>query len=167
GGVLVGGRVEARKQGGPFRQGFIGPQYELSRFAGVGENGLPLAQERLPDSFSGYGQLAISMGPELPHKGQTRFFVATGFEHFSFGRTDLDLELTVRTLNDRLAITSRVTAVGLGINPRFNVTLDGRFRFAYSLYALASGGTADFPQLDSTLARSVFVTFGFGVDFER
>jgi hypothetical protein len=88
-------------------------------------------------------------------------------EYFSFGRAELDVELAVRALEDRLALFARVTGVGLGVTPRFGVTVDGRYRLASSLYAQASAGTVDFPQPDASLARGVYFSLGIGADFER
>jgi hypothetical protein len=171
GGFLLGGRVEARKQSPTFRQGFFGPQYELSRFASVGDRGVPIADEVLPDSWSGYGELSLSAGPELPspdgRPGPPRLFITLSGEYFTFGRSELDLEVAVRAFGDRLALFGRVTGVGLGVTPRFCVSLEGRFRFAGSLYAIAQAGTADFPQPDGTLTRGLYGSVGMGLDFAR
>ncbi len=167
GGFQVGGRLEARKQAGSFRHNFFGPQYELSRFAGVGERGLPIAEEALPDGWSVYGEFALAVGPELPARGIPRIYLTLGGEYFGFGRAELDVELAVRAMDDRLALFARVTGVGLGVTPRFGVSLSGRYRFAPSLYAVASGGTVDFPLPDATLARGVYASLGVGADFER
>lgn len=152
-------KLEGRKQAGGFRQGMFGPTYELSRFAGLGLAGLPIAQERLPDAFSLYAEARARVGELVT--------VDAMAEYFTFGRTDLDSTVNVTVLKHWLNMNARFTAVGLGIQPRYAFTAGARLRLFSSFYVLASGGTIFFPQADGTLNRGVTASAGVGVDFER
>ncbi|MBI3184316.1 MAG: hypothetical protein HYZ28_19455 [Myxococcales bacterium] len=163
------GKLELRKQAGLFRQGLFGPSYELSRFAGLGFSGEPLARERLADSFSGYAELSVSSGPlEMGPERAGRLFLSLAAEYFASGRTDGDLELSLRALEGRATGTVRLSGVGMGVWPRYSASAEARYRFAPALYAVAAGGTVFFPQPeDSTLVRGIFASLGVGADFER
>lgn len=54
---------------------------------------------------------------------------------------------------------------GSGRFPGTDVTLEARYRFAPSWYAVASGGTVFFPQPDGSLVRGVDAGLGLGADF--
>ena len=60
----------------------------------------------------------------------------------------------------------RSGAVALGVFPRYAVSAEARVRVVSSVYLLASGGTAFFPQVDGTLTRGVFASVGAGFDLE-
>lgn len=167
GGVQLGGKLELRKQAGGFRHGLFGPGYELARFSGVGLALEPLAYERLPDGFSGYGEVSLALGPVDPAAGGARWVVSVAGEHFAHGRTDADLHLAWRGFEGKANGTVRLVASGLGQAPRVHGLMELRFRFAPALYALASGGTVYFPQPDSSLVRGYFGGIGLGADFAR
>lgn len=152
-------KLEGRKQAGGFRQGLVGPSYELSRFAGLGLSGAPIAQERLPDAFSVYLEGRAKVGELIS--------VDAMVEYFTWGRTDFDSSLNVLLLKRRLVANTRFTAVGLGAHPRYAITASARLRLISSLYVLGAGGTVFFPQEDGTLTRGVTASVGFGVDFEH
>jgi len=152
-------KLEGRKQAGGFRQGMFGPTYELSRFAGLGLTGAPIAQETLPDTFSFYGEARAKVGEVLA--------VDLMAEYFAFGRADLDSTVSVTVLKQWVTANARFTAVGLGQQPRYAFTAGTRVRLFSSLYLLGSGGTVFFPQGDGSLNRGVIVSLGAGVDFER
>lgn len=167
--VTIGGRIEARKQQGGFRQGMFGPAYELSRFSGVGFSQAPLAREQLPDGFSGYGELEVGYGPlESDVDAPPRVFTSIAAEYFLFGRLDGDVSITARFAHNRGTLTGRFTALdALGVAPRFQGSGEVRYRFTRALYVVATGGTIFFPQPDSTLVRGFFGSLGLGADFER
>ncbi len=152
-------KIEGRKQAGGFRQGMVGPAYELSRFAGIGLTGVPLAQEMLPDTFSLYGETRVKVNELVS--------VDAMVEHFAFGRTDFDATVNVNSPQQWVVVGARFTAVGMGVAPRFAVTANTRIRLFKSFYVLASGGTIFFPQADGSLNRGVTFSAGAGVDFER
>ena len=60
--VAISLKLELRKQNGGFRQGLVGPTYELSRFAGLGFSGAPLVEEHLPDGWSLYAEARPGSG---------------------------------------------------------------------------------------------------------
>ncbi len=61
----------------------------------------------------------------------------------------------------------RAALVGFPDAPRFAISAEGRYRFAPSLYALASGGNVFFPQAEGGLVRGWFASIGVGADLER
>jgi hypothetical protein len=152
-------KLEARKQGGGFRQGFFGPAYELQRYADVGFAGAAIADVLLPDAFSFAGEARLGFGRAAS--------LEVAAEAFTFGRVDLDASANVDLADSWLVGQARFTAVGLGQDARYQVTAGLRARLFKSLYVMASGGTAFFPQLDATLRRAVTGSLGVGVDFER
>lgn len=157
--VDFGGKIELRKQGGAFRFGYFGPGYELSRFSGIGFGLPPISAERIPDGWSVYLELRSALGKQAVGDA--------AFEHYSWGRTDLDVSGSFLFFNERLAATSRFTMVGVGETPRYAISVEGRFRILPALYVLASAGTVMFPQADGTLARGFFIGGGAGIDFEK
>jgi hypothetical protein len=152
-------RAEGRKQGGGFRHGFFGAQYEVARFSGTGLGLLPQAEEALPDAFSVFGEVRLRLSGTVTVDGTV--------EHFTFGRTDFDATVKVTALDERLVAEARVGAMGLGVAPRWSASAGLRWRLFQSFYVLGSGGTVFFPQADGTLARGVTVSAGVGVDIER
>lgn len=171
GGLLFGGafetalgslkfaaKAEIRKQNGGFRQGFFGPVFELSRYAGSGFSGESRLTERLPDTFSGYGEIRLGVG-------QAFSFDASA-EYFGFGRADLDAALALEALSSRLTLTLRGAAVALNVLPRYSGTLEARVRMFRSFYVLGYGGTVFIPQPDSTLSRGGYGGIGCGFDVE-
>jgi hypothetical protein len=157
-GFQIGAKLEGRKQGGVFRFGYIGPQYEVSRFAGAGLSGVPLGEQLLPDGWSVYGELRLG--------SRGAFVTEAAVEYFTFGRTDLDLSFQAEFLSSRVVTSLRFAAVALGVFPRFSVGADARVRLFKALYVMGAGGTVFFVQPDSSLQRGVFVSAGAGVDFE-
>ena len=157
-GFLISGKIEARKQAGGFRQGFFGPQYEINRFVGAGYDGLPVADQTLPNAFSFYGELHVGS------RGSLSFEAA--IEHYTWGRTDLDATLQMELFEKRFVTSARFTAVAMGVKDRFAISAEARLRLFKSMYALTSGGTVFFHEVDGTLSRGVFVTLGAGFDFE-
>jgi hypothetical protein len=152
-------RLEGRKQNGGFRHGFFGPQYEIARFVGTGLSLSPLAHERLPDGFSVFGESRVRLARAVSLDGAV--------EHFTFGRMDFDVTAAVEVLGRHLVAEARVGAVGLGQTPRWLLSAGFRFRVLPSMYVMASGGTAFFPNTDGTLSRGLFAAAGVGVDVER
>jgi hypothetical protein len=152
-------KLEARKQGGGFRQGFFGPNYELQRFADLGFSGGSIADVLLPDAFSFYGEFRLGFGAAVS--------LEAAAEHFTFGRTDVDATASVNLVDSWLVAQARFTAVGLGQSSRYHATAGLRARLFKSFYVLANGGTVFFPQVDGTLKRGVSASAGVGVDFER
>jgi hypothetical protein len=165
-GTAIGGKAELRKQYGGFRQGMFGAGYELSRYSAVGRNGVPLADDRLGDGFSGYAEFWVASGPEEGTASRISF--SSAGEYFSFdGRVDADATIAVRLMGGRLLTNGRLVVTGVGLQPRYLATGEARFRFASAFYAMVSAGTVFFPQPDRSLLRGVYAGAGVGVDFER
>jgi hypothetical protein len=152
-------RLEGRRQQGGFRQGFFGPTAELSRFADQGFSGVPQAERVLPPGYSLATEARLGWGTQLT--------LEVAAEHFFSGRTDLDSTATLELLGARLLADARYGVVGLGEVPRHALSVGLRLRLAPSVYVLAGGGTAFFPQPDGTLLRGVTASLGLGLDFER
>lgn len=167
GGYQLGGKLEARKIGGNFRYGFFGPAYELARFAGVGLEGLPLADEPLQDGWSGYGEFSFATGLDATNLEATRLIVTASAEQFSFGRLDADAVFSLQTLNQALTTSARIIATGVNVAPRYLLGAEARYRFLPSLYALAYLGNVYFPEAPGRLVRGFYGGVGAGVDFER
>jgi len=157
--IGLSAKLEARKNGGRFRQGLIGANYELSRYADTGFSGASIADAVLPDGFSFYGEFKLGIG--------TAAAIEVAAEYFTYNRTDLDATASLNLLGSWLVGQARFTAVGLGRQERFHATAGLRARLFKSFYLLGSGGTAFFPQPDGTLVRGVTASVGAGVDFER
>jgi hypothetical protein len=164
--VELTGRLEARRQGGRFRFGFFGAGYELARFSGVGLSEQPLAEEVLPATFSGYGEVVARVSPdgsedlELIASASGEYFVSTG-------RVDTDVVLSAhfpggRTKAELCAILTDLTG-----KPRYSVSAEVSHRFLPMLYGLVMGGTQHFPQANGSLTRGFSAGLGLGVDFER
>jgi hypothetical protein len=157
--LQAGGKFEVRKQYGGFRHGFFGPNYEISRFASYGFSGPPQALEQLPDNWSLYGELRIASGKIVS--------TDASFEHFFYGRTDLDFSLALDLWEGRITALSRLGVVGIGIDPRFNTRTELRVRFLSFMYALAHAGILLSPQPDWSLGRGFYLGIGVGADFRR
>jgi hypothetical protein len=152
-------KLELRKQGGGFRQGMIGPQYELSRFAGLGFSGVPLGEEQLADSWSLYAEARTAIGRSVVLDGYAEYYLS--------GRTDFDAAASVTVLNNWLVAAARISGLGLGVQARYAMSANLFLRLFPSFYLVGSGGTVMFPQLDGTLSRGMFLSAGAGFDFER
>lgn len=160
--VKFRGKVEARRQGDGFRQGIIGPSYEVARFSDTGLTQPGIATAQLPIGYSVYFEGGLDV---LRNEDGVAWLTARADgEHYNFGRTDLDGALTFRTADQKAAGTFRVSMVGLGEDTRYHLEGELRCRLGPSLYALASGGTVFFPQADDTLARGAFASVGIGAD---
>lgn len=166
-GLQLGGKLEARKLGGSYRQGFFGPAYELARFAGVGLAEVPLADERLPDAWSGYGEFSLASGVDDPSDKATRLVFTVAAEFFNFGRVDADGAFSLVLLEETLVTSGRIVVSGVNVAPRYLFGADARYRILPSLYGLAYLGTQYFPQGRGLLARGFYAGLGAGVDFER
>jgi hypothetical protein len=161
----ISGRLEGRYQGGSFRFGLFGAGYELSRFSATGLAEPPLADERLPRHFSGFGEVSVAMGDG---RGEGLNVVASaGGEYFSFGRVDADLALRFELPGAKAGGIARVVITGLLDKPRYSASLAATYRLLPALYVWAGGGTVHFPQADGSLVRGVTAGGGVGVDFER
>lgn len=161
--VKFSGKVEARRQGQGFRQGIIGPTYEVARFSDTGLTQPGIGTAQLPIGYSVYLEGALDVLRD--GDGIAWLTARADGEHYDFGRTDLDGALTFRTADQKAAGTFRVSMVGLGEDTRYHLEGELRCRLGASLYALASGGTVFFPQADETLARGAFASLGIGADF--
>ena len=158
------GSFEVRKQNGRFRQGLIGPTYELARYADVGSSGPSIAAAQLPDGWSFYagGQL------DVPDEDGNIWLVGSASaEHFTFGRTDLGGQLKFRIPGeDKASGAFRLDAVGLGVSPRVFLQAEVRMRFTQAVFGQAFTGTSYFPQPDNSLVHGFYGGFGVGVDFD-
>jgi hypothetical protein len=151
-------RAELRKQAGGFRHGYFGPQYELSRFAGTGFSGAALADELLPDTFSGFGEIRVGVGQHV--------WADVALEGFGYGRLDLDATIGVAALEGKVQADARVTVVAAGQAPRLHFSAGAKIRVLPALYILARAGTLFFAQPDGSLQRGITAFAGLGVDFE-
>jgi len=170
GGADLGASAELRKIGGGFRFGMFGPAYELSRFSDVGLSQTGASAARLPDGYSVHASAQLAMGAygESALSAEGAFIASGSVELFSFGRIDADAALSGRMADDRGMVTARVTAVDLtGSTPRWQGSMEARYRFAPSLYAVGEGGLVFFPQPDGTLTRGFFAGLGVGADFSH
>lgn len=161
--VRFSGKVEARRQGDGFRQGLVGPSYEIARYSDTGLSNPGIAQVQLPTGFSFYLEGALDVLRD--DNGVAWLTARADGEHFDFGRTDLDGALIFRTADQQAAGTFRVTMVGLGEDTRYHLEGELRYRLATSLYGVATGGTVFFPQPNDRLARGAFASLGIGADF--
>jgi hypothetical protein len=158
------GIIEVRKQEGRFRQGLVGPTYELARFSDIGLGQPSIADYQLPDGFSFYAQGKLDLADD---QGKPWLTGSASGEHFTFGRTDLDARVQFHVPGEKAAGVLRLSAVGLGQIARVLVSGEIRYRFARSIYGLALAGTSFFPQPDHTLAHGFYGGFGAGVDFRN
>jgi hypothetical protein len=162
-------RLEARRQRGGFRQGYFGPDYELSRLSAKGTTGLPVAQAPFPDGFSAYGEAVVGWdGVRLGGLLQRHLHLSLGVEVFDWGRVDVDGRMAVQLAGRRLEVALSGLALGLG-QPGARHLYSGqvRWRFAGTLYALAQGGTRLYPREDGTLRPVAFACLGLGGDHAR
>ena len=161
----ITGRLEARHQTGRFRFGLFGAGYEFARFSGVGLSEIPLSQEVLPGTFSGYGEFAVRTigGPDdvaLTASASGEYFVATG-------RVDADAVMQMELPGGKTVAELRVILTDLTVKPRYAVSAEVRHRFLPALYGILMGGTEHFPQAEGHLVRGFTGGLGLGVDFER
>ncbi|MBN1206637.1 MAG: hypothetical protein JXB05_17270 [Myxococcaceae bacterium] len=162
-------RVEVRRQHGGFRQGYFGPDYELSRWSGVGTSGPPVEQAFFPEGFSAYGEVEVGWdGVRLGELLQRHLYLSLGAEVFDWGRVDVDGRMALQVAGRRMVVAVNGLALGLG-QPGARHLYSGelRWRFASRLYALAQGGTRLYPRADGTLRPVAFAAFGLGVDHAR
>jgi hypothetical protein len=164
--VALTGRLEARRQGGRFRFGFFGAGYELGRFSGVGLSEQPLAEEVLPATFSGYGELAATMSPGGPEDLELRAS-ASGEYFVSTGRVDADVVLLAHLPGGKTKAELRAILTDLTGKPRYSVSAEVSHRFLPAFYGLFMGGTQHYPQANGSLARGFSAGLGLGVDFQR
>jgi hypothetical protein len=164
--VDITGRLEARRQGGRFRFGFFGAGYELARFSGVGLREQPLAEEVLPGTFTGYGEVAATVGPggpeelELTASASGEYFVTTG-------RVDADAVLQATLPGGKTVAELRVILTDLTVHPRYSASVELRHRFLPALYGLVTAGKEHFPQAEGHLRHGFTAGLGVGVDFQR
>ncbi|GEL72315.1 hypothetical protein [Myxococcus virescens] len=162
-GTQVSVTVQGRKQGGRFRFGMFGPDYELGRFSGVGLSETPIADEVLPSGFAGYVELSVAKG----NPNELLLLGSVAAQYFGFGRTDTDVSAGFELPGGRTRALARVVLTGLGDRPRYSAGVELRQRIVNHVYAWGSGGTVHFPQPDGTLVRGVTAGAGVGVDFQR
>jgi len=155
--------LQGRKQGGRFRFGMFGPDYELGRFSGVGLGDVPLAEEVLASGFSGYLELSVAKGAP----NELMLLGSLAAQHFGFGRTDADVSVGFELPGARTRALARAVLTALGDRPRYSLGLEVRQRVHNHFYAWGSGGTVHFPQADGRLVRGVTAGVGMGVDFQR
>jgi hypothetical protein len=163
-------RLEVRRQHGGFRQGFVGPDYELARFQVAGTSGLPLADAPFPEGYSAFGELV--MGWDAMHLGDLvhrHLRLSLGVESFSWGRMDVDGRLAVQLFGRDVEASVRGLAVGLGLpGTRYLVSGEVRWRFLGGrLYALGQGGTLLYPTAEGRPQPGSFASVGLGVDNAR
>jgi hypothetical protein len=158
--VVLGARLELRKQANGFRQGFFGAGYELSRFADTGFRGPGQADAQLPDAFS------VALEAKADFAG--RVFLEAAVEPYTFGRLDFDARFGVAIFDKWFNLGLRAGGMGL-LTPsvRYTVSADLRVRLFPSFYLYAQGGNLYFPQSDGTLFRGAFGGAGLGFDFEK
>ncbi|ATB29048.1 hypothetical protein [Melittangium boletus] len=165
----ITGRLEGRHQAGRFRFGFFGAGYELARFSGVGLREAPLAEEVLPGTFSGYGEVAARVTPVAD--GDLALNVSASGEYFvTTGRVDADAALQATLPGGNTVGELRVILTDVTGMPRYSVATELRHRFLPAVYGVASVGTVHFPQVDGEsvrLVRGFTAGLGVGVDFER
>ncbi|HYH96720.1 hypothetical protein [Hyalangium sp.] len=162
-------RLEARAQRGGFRQGYFGPDYELSRWRAVGSSGLPVAQAPFPEGFSAYGEAVVGWdGVRLGGLLQRHLHLSLGVEVFDWGRVDVDGRWAVQLAERSLEVAVSGLALGLG-QPGARQVYAGqvRWRFAGRLYALGQIGTLLSPTAQGELRSGAFAAFGLGVDNAR
>ncbi|KFE60817.1 hypothetical protein [Hyalangium minutum] len=163
--VSISGRLEGRYQGGSFRFGLFGPSYELARYSSTGLHELPLAEERMDKNLAGFAELKIGTGSGA--KEDLYMSASIAGEHFTTGRTDTDLTLSLQLPGARTLANARVIVVGIGTQPRYSVHAELRQRVLDWLYIWGAGGTVHFPQPDGSLAKGYTAGAGAGVDFNR
>ncbi|WP_224365395.1 hypothetical protein [Hyalangium versicolor] len=162
-------RVEVRRQHGGFRQGYFGPDYELSRWNGVGTSGSSVEPALFPEGFSAYGEVEVGWdGVRLGELLQRHLYLSLAAEVFDWGRVDVDGRLALQVAGRRMEVAVNGLALGLGqLGARHLYSGELRWRFASRLYALVQGGTRLYPRADRTLRPVAFAVFGLGVDNAR
>ncbi|NMO16334.1 hypothetical protein HPC49_43960 [Pyxidicoccus fallax] len=155
--------LQGRRQGGRFRFGMFGPDYELGRFSGAGLSETPIADEELESGFSGYMELSVAKGGP----NQLMLLGSVAAQYYGFGRTDADVSAGFELPGARTRALVRAVLTALGDRPRYSVSLEVRQRVLNYLYAWGSGGTVHFPQADGRLERGVTMGAGVGMDFQR
>jgi hypothetical protein len=163
GGTQLSVTLQGRKQGGRFRFGMFGPDYELGRFSGVGLSDVPLADEVLTSGFSGYLELSVAKGAP----NELMLLGSLAAQYHGFGRTDADVSVGFELPGARTRVLARSVLTALGDRPRYSLGLEVRQRVLNHFYAWGSGGTVHFPQADNRLVRGVTAGAGVGVDFQR
>lgn len=163
--VSISGRLEGRYQGGSFRFGLFGPSYELARYSSTGLHEQPFAEERMDRNLAGFAELKLATGGGA--KEDLSMSASIAGEHFTTGRTDTDLTLSLQLPGGRTLANARVIVVGIGTQPRYSVHAELRQRILDWLYLWGAGGTVHFPQPDGSLAKGYTAGAGAGVDFER
>lgn len=162
-------RLEARRQQGGFRQGFIGADYELARFQVAGPDDVPLVEARFPDGYSAFGE-AIVEWDAVSYGGLYRnLSLSLGAEAFSWGRVDVDGRVAVQLFERRLEVALKGLAVGAWKpGARYLGAAEVRWRFlGGKLYAAGTGGTLLFPTSEGSLRPGAFASLGLGVDNAR
>jgi hypothetical protein len=152
-------RADFRSQGDRFRFGLVGPQYELARFSDTGFSLTPLAAVRYANSTSVF----------IEAQAQLRRTVSLGLavEAFSFGRTDIDGDVTLRLLEEKLLVSLQASVVSVSQTPRLTVSSSVSWRLMPGVYVIGAGGTQFINAAQGGLARAVQVSLGLGVDVER
>lgn len=161
-GARLSAKAELRFQGGAFQHGAIGPTYELSRFSAIGDGGPGVADERLPQGATLYGEVSFSSGDSKRH----RIVLTSGVQRFFRGRTDADFIFSGSLAGGSPVASVRLSAVGIGQRARYALAAQLRVRLSPSLYLLGEGGTLYFPQVDNSLVSAWFSSAGVGLDFE-
>ncbi|QSQ12663.1 hypothetical protein [Myxococcus landrumensis] len=162
-GTQISVTLQGRNQGGRFRFGMFGPDYELGRFSGTGLAEQPISEEELPRGFAGYLEASIAKGGA----DSTLLLGSLAAQYYGFGRTDLDVSAGFELPGGRTRALARAVLTALGDRPRYSLGVEVRQRLMNHLYAWGSGGTVHFPQANNQLVRGVTVGAGVGVDFQR
>lgn len=162
-------RLEVRRQHGGFRQGYFGPDYELARFRAAGPDSVPLAGAPFPDGFSVYGEAVVGWDAVRYSGLQRHLQLSLGAEAFTWGRFDVDGRVAMQWFGRHLEVAVKGLAVGMGqTGARYLSVAEVRWRFlAGRLYALSTGGTLLYPEVDGRLRPGAFASFGLGVDDAR
>jgi hypothetical protein len=161
GGLSLGGRLEVRKLQGGYRPGMVGLGYEVSRLAGTGFQGAPLADERFPSAFSAFFELQA----EYAGRG-ARVVGQTSVEAFTTGRTDARAWLSAELLSGWLTASGVLEVVALGGEARVLAGGEARVRFLPSLYAAARAGTSFRPSPAGGVERALSAGLAVGADFD-
>ncbi|WP_342379814.1 hypothetical protein NVS55_09810 [Myxococcus stipitatus] len=163
-------RLEGRLQRGGFRQGAVGPDYELARFQVAGPNAVPQSEDSFPEGASVHGELIVNWDAErLGVLGQRHLRLTIGTEVFSWGRVDVDGHVETQLFHRNLKVRAGGLAVGVGQRgARYVTSGEVRWRFlGGKLYAVGQGGTRLFPTAEGTLRPGAFASLGLGVDNAR
>ncbi|RKG71098.1 hypothetical protein D7V80_02870 [Corallococcus sp. CA054B] len=162
-------RLEVRRQHGGFRQGFVGPDYELARFRAVGPDGMPLAESSFPDGYSVFSEAEVGWDAVRYGGLQKHLKLSLGAEAFSWGRFDVDGRVAVQLFARHLEVVLKGLGVGMGQpEARYLGAAEVRWRFlGGKLYAMGTGGTLLFPTSEGTLRPGAFASVGLGVDNAR